>query len=102
MVCTSCFHAIFVSSPSVRSSANWASSLASAPEPGRSPSPSEKLTSYCFMMSQMSSKCSYRKLSRWCEMHHLAMIEPPRETMPVRRLAVRWMKDSRTPAWMVK
>ncbi len=51
----------------------------------------EKDTSYAFMMSQMSSKCVYRKLSRWCAMHHLAMMEPPRETMPVRRCAVRWM-----------
>ncbi|MNN44953.1 hypothetical protein D3C81_1592630 [compost metagenome] len=31
--------AILVSSPRVRSSANWASSLASAIEPGRRPSP---------------------------------------------------------------
>ena len=37
--------AIFVSSPKVSSSANWASSLASAIEPGRRPSPREKLTS---------------------------------------------------------
>ena len=36
-----------VSSPSVFSSANCASSLASARQPGRRPSPSEKLTS-CF------------------------------------------------------
>ena len=34
-----------VNSPRVFNSANWASSLASAPEPGRRPSPSEKLTS---------------------------------------------------------
>jgi len=40
------------------------------------------------MMSQISSKCAYRKLSRWCARHHCAMIEPPRETMPVTRLAV--------------
>lgn len=38
MTCTPCDFAIVVSSPSVRSSANWASSLASAIEPG-SPSP---------------------------------------------------------------
>src|SRR5205807_737660 len=37
--------AIWVSSPKVSSSANCASSLASAPEPGRSPSPSENDTS---------------------------------------------------------
>ena len=41
----SCSQAICVSSPSVSSSANWASSLASAMEPGRRPSPSEKATS---------------------------------------------------------
>src|SRR5260221_6730142 len=41
---------------SVLSSANWASSLASEALPGRSPSPSEKLTSYCFMMSQRSEE----------------------------------------------
>src|ERR1700704_4984311 len=46
IVCTSCFHAILVSSPRVSSSANCASSFASAIEPGRNPSPSEKLTSY--------------------------------------------------------
>ena len=63
MVCTSCFQAICVSSPSVRNSANCASSLASAPEPGRRPSPSEKVTSYAFMISQISSKCVYRKFS---------------------------------------
>ncbi len=37
--------AILVSSPRVSSSANWAASLASAIEPGRSPSPREKETS---------------------------------------------------------
>jgi hypothetical protein len=42
---TSCFQAIFVNSPSVSSSANCAASLASAIDPGRSPSPSEKLMS---------------------------------------------------------
>jgi hypothetical protein len=30
------------------------------------------------------------------------MIEPPRDTMPVTRLAVSGMKRSSTPAWMVK
>jgi hypothetical protein len=30
------------------------------------------------------------------------MIEPPRDTMPVMRLAVIGMYASRTPAWMVK
>ena len=57
IVCTSCFHAIFVSSPSVSSSPNCAASLASAIEPGRRPSPSEKDTSYAFMISLISSKC---------------------------------------------
>jgi len=51
-------HATLVSSPSVSNSANWARSLASAIEPGRSPSPSEKLTSYVRINSQISSKCS--------------------------------------------
>ena len=32
----------------------------------------------------------------------LAWMEPPRETMPVTRLAVRGMWRSSTPAWMVK
>ena len=40
------------------------------------------------MISQISSKRSYRKLSRWCARHHLAMMLPPRETIPVTRLAV--------------
>ena len=56
ITCTSCFHATCVSSPSVASSAICASSLASAIEPGRSPSPSENATSYAFMISQISSK----------------------------------------------
>ena len=42
---TSYSQAIFVSSPCVFSSANCASSLASAIEPGRRPSPSENDTS---------------------------------------------------------
>ena len=45
--------AIFVSSPSVSSSANWARSLASAMQPGRRPSPSENATSYFFITSQI-------------------------------------------------
>ena len=45
MTWQSCFQAVVVSSPSVSSSANCAASLASAVEPGRSPSPSEKDTS---------------------------------------------------------
>src|SRR5881398_1006331 len=47
-------HATCVSSPRVVSSANCASSLASAMDPGRSPSPRLKLTSYAFMISQIS------------------------------------------------
>jgi len=35
-------------------------------------------------------------------MHHLAMMEPPRLTMPVTRSALKGMNGSRTPAWMVK
>src|SRR3989475_12067315 len=42
---------IVVSSPSVSSSPNWASSLASAMLPGRSPPPSDKLISYADMIS---------------------------------------------------
>src|SRR5215813_13545489 len=83
--------AIVVSSPSVSSSANCASSLASAVLPGRSPSPSDKLTSYAAIISQMSRKWVYKKLSWWCARHHLAMMEPPRDTIPVTRLAVRGM-----------
>ena len=45
ITCTSCSQAMRVSSPWVRNSANCASSLASAMEPGRSPSPSENETS---------------------------------------------------------
>ncbi len=53
---TSWAHAFLVSSPSTLSSANWASSEASARQPGRSPSPSEKVTSYLLKISQISSK----------------------------------------------
>jgi hypothetical protein len=35
-------------------------------------------------------------------MHHFARMEPPRDTMPVRRFTVSGMNGSRTPAWMVK
>ena len=56
ITCTSCSQAIRVSSPWVFSSANCASSLASAMLPGRSPSPSEKETSYAAMISQISRK----------------------------------------------
>ncbi len=45
ITCTPWDFAILVSSPRVRSSANCAASLASAIEPGRSPSPREKVTS---------------------------------------------------------
>ena len=45
ITCTPWAFAILVSSPRVRSSANCAASLASAIEPGRSPSPREKVTS---------------------------------------------------------
>ena len=48
----------------------------------------EKHTSYCFKISQISSKCVYKKFSLWCAKHHFAMIEPPRETIPVTRFAV--------------
>ncbi|MNC92678.1 hypothetical protein D3C83_91450 [compost metagenome] len=57
-------------------------------DPGRRPSPSENDTSYAFMISQISSKCVWRKFSLWCARHHFARIEPPRETMPVTRFAV--------------
>ena len=45
ITCTPYSQAILVNSPSVSNSANWAASLASAIEPGRSPSPSETATS---------------------------------------------------------
>ena len=89
------------SSPMVFSSANWAASLASATEPGRSPSPSENATSYCAKISQSSSKFSYRKDSLWCARHQPAMMEPPRETMPVTRFDVSGTYGRRTPAWTV-
>ena len=54
---TSCSQALRVSSPSTFSSANCAASEASARQPGRSPSPSEKVTSYFLKISQMASKC---------------------------------------------
>ena len=50
--------AFAVNSPSVFNSANCASSLASASEPGRKPSPSEKLTSCFWKILQMSSNRS--------------------------------------------
>ena len=57
ITCTSYSHAIRVSSPCVLSSANCASSFASAIDPGRRPSPSENDTSYARMISQISRKC---------------------------------------------
>ena len=85
ITCTSCFQATCVSSPSVSSSANCAASFASAMQPGRRPSPSENDTSYFFISAQMRSNSVYRKFSSWWYRHHFAMIEPPRETMPVTR-----------------
>lgn len=61
-----------------------------------SPSPQD------IMCEPKTHQCSYAKFSLWCAMHHLAWIEPPRLTMPVKRLAVCGTKDSSTPAWMVK
>src|SRR5258708_30323046 len=55
ITCTSCSQAFLVSSPSTFSSANCASSLASAMHPGRKPSPSEKLTS-CFLKTLRSEE----------------------------------------------
>ena len=37
-----------------------------------------------------------------CARHHLAMIEPPRLTIPVRRLAVIGTYYKRTPAWVMR
>ena len=101
ITCTSCSQAILVSSPSVFSSANCAASLASASDPGRSPSPSEKLTSYFWKILQMSSKCSYSKFCLWFFTIHSARIAPPRLTMPVTRCVVSGMYCTSTPAWMV-
>src|SRR4029450_4089044 len=53
--------AILVSSPSVSSSANCASSLASAMLPGRSPSPNEKLQ----LAHGFSLRASGTKKCRW-------------------------------------
>ena len=83
ITCTSYSQAFLVSSPSVFSSANCASSLASAMQPGRRPSPSEKLTSCFWKILQMSSKYSYSRFCLWFFTIHSARIEPPRLTMPV-------------------
>ena len=81
-----CSQALSVSSPSVFSSANWASSLASARQPGRRPSPRLQVTSYARMISHSSSKCVYNGFCwRWAIIHS-AISEPPRLTMPVTRL----------------
>ncbi len=85
ITCTSYSQAFFVSSPSVFSSANCAASLASAMHPGRSPSPSEKLTSCFWKILQISSKCSYSRFCRWFFTIHSARIAPPRLTIPVMR-----------------
>ena len=52
-------------------------------------------------MSQRSSKFSY-KFSLWCAKHHLAMMEPPLETIPVSLFVVVGMKLNLSPAWIVK
>ena len=98
MTCTPLDLAFRVNSPSVFNSKNCASSFASAIDPGRRPSPSENDTSYLFIMSQRSSKFSYKKFSLWCAKHHLAMIEPPRETIPVNLFVVVGMKLNFSPA----
>ena len=54
------------------------------------------------MISQISRKCVYAKFSWWCARHHLAWIDPPRDTMPVIRPAVSGTYRSSTPACTVK
>src|SRR5437870_11463075 len=67
---TSYSQAFLVNSPKTFSSENCASSLASARQPGRRPSPSEKLTSYFWKILQISSKRSYRKFCfLWALIH---------------------------------
>src|SRR5258708_25808884 len=61
ITCTPWALAILVSSPSVRSSANCASSLASAIDPGRKPSPREKVT------SQLRKMAVKERLGMVCE-----------------------------------
>ena len=58
-----------VNSPSTFNSANCASSLASAMQPGRKPSPKEKLTSCFLKILQMSSMFSYKKFLLFVMLH---------------------------------
>ena len=81
--------ALRVSSPSVCSSANCAASFASARQPGRRPSPSEKVTSYCAHDLADARRSACRAGSPGgARSSTAAMSEPPRETMPVMRCAV--------------
>ena len=59
-------------------------------------------TSYLARISQISSKCSYKKLSRLWVVHQCAMMAPPRDTIPVRRFSVSGTWCQRNPAWIVK
>ena len=59
IACTPASRARCTSSPSVCSSASCAGSEASARQPGRSPSPSEYVTSYSRMIALISSNSSY-------------------------------------------
>ena len=53
-------------------------------------------------LAQFVEACGKRKDSSWCARHQAAMIDPPRDTIPVTRLAVSgFAYRSRTPACTV-
>ena len=88
ITCTSFSQARCVSSPRVSSSANCAASLASAVAPGPQAVAQGERDVVFAKISQSSSKWVYRKFSWWWARHQPAMMAPPRDTMPVTRLAV--------------
>ena len=89
------------SSPITFNSANWASSLASAIEPGRSPSPRLQVTSCSCMMSHRSSKWVKNGFCWPWAVIHFATSEPPRLTMPVKRRSHSGKCSRSTAAWIV-
>jgi len=101
MTWQSCSHAIRVSSPNVSSSANCASSFASRSSPAAGHHERERDVVSGHDLADLAEAGVEEALLVVRE-HHLAMIEPPRETMPVTRLAVSGMYRRRTPGVDVK
>ena len=103
ITCTFFSQALLVSSPNVTSSSIWETSVASSKHPGRQASPKLMVTSYFWQISRISSKCSQYGFSFPVISIHAKIMEPPLDTMFIRRLFFlkRWAVARLIPMWMV-